>query len=308
MRPHYPTASAIASLGLMTEDQWREERRCGLGGSDIAALFYSEVVQRCGYAPWSTPMEVYDSKVNGIDSFTGNSSTHAGKIFEEPIAQEYARRHPELLVANPLEMVANNAMPWMIANPDRVSLSQDTGALGGVEIKHVRYADRWANGVPLIYEYQVRWYMAVTGWRTWVVFVCIGGFDFEEFTVTWDEEIENEIVTRAQSFWTDHVVTQSPPSLVVPEMQRLRVEPGKVVEVTLDEAEMAERSELELELKWHRKQQRDLEKRRDMIDAAIKLQMGDAPTAIDGDGTKVATWNEHTRNGTPYRKFKVLTK
>lgn len=67
---------------MMNEAEWLEERRKGIGASDIAAVM--------GVSRWKTPYQVYLEKRKEANDFLGNKIMDWGKRMEGPIRQWYS--------------------------------------------------------------------------------------------------------------------------------------------------------------------------------------------------------------------------
>lgn len=65
--------------------------------------------------------------------------------------------------------------------------------------------------IPMYYETQVQWYMAITGAKTAYVAVLIGGQDFRIYKVDRDEDLIQTIIERCADFWLNHVLAGVPP-------------------------------------------------------------------------------------------------
>jgi putative phage-type endonuclease len=65
-------------------DEWLEQRRHGIGGSDAAAAL--------GLSPWKTPLSLYLEKTGDARPFRDNESMLWGRVLEPAIRAEYTRR------------------------------------------------------------------------------------------------------------------------------------------------------------------------------------------------------------------------
>lgn len=190
-------------------DEWREERRRGVGGSDVAAIL--------GLSRYSSPYQVWLDKVEGIhDDISGKPSVEWGNILEPVIADHYAGMHPDTDVIEPDYMLRSKERPWAQASLDRVIRDPELG-WGVLEIKTAgfRRADDWDDGVPVYYQTQVQHYMDVAGVKFADVAVLIGGQDYREYRVMRDEEDAETIRRAVDSFWHDHVEAGLPPDVGV---------------------------------------------------------------------------------------------
>lgn len=92
--------------------------------------------------------------------------------------------------------------------------------------------------IPIYYETQVQWYMAVTGLEAFAVAVLIGGNDFRVYWVERDDELIEGLTARCHAFWVDHVLAKVPPEVTVAEdvKKLFPNDNGDMREATNDEA------------------------------------------------------------------------
>ena len=77
---------------LETTEQFENERKCGIGGSDIAAVM--------GLSKWKTPLDVYNEKKGIVTpQFTDEVRRRmsVGLALEEVIRNEVVKKNPFLL-------------------------------------------------------------------------------------------------------------------------------------------------------------------------------------------------------------------
>lgn len=191
-------------------DQFHEERRTGIGGSDAAAL--------CGKSPWATSADVYASKLGLVVPTPPNRLQEAGLRLEPVLASWYADQKG-VKVVEPTEMLRHPDHPFMIAHVDRFIKNGSPDPLGILELKttDVRFAYLWGeeqtDHVPDIYNIQVQHYMAVTGLQWCDIAVLIGGNDFRIYTVKRSDELIEALIQIEGDFWRDHVEAQVPPEI-----------------------------------------------------------------------------------------------
>jgi putative phage-type endonuclease len=78
----------LTSTDGMSEQEWLELRRKGLGGSDVATAM--------GLSPWKSPMQLYLEKTGEIDPEPLTSEVvYWGTVLESVIANRFAELHPE---------------------------------------------------------------------------------------------------------------------------------------------------------------------------------------------------------------------
>lgn len=188
--------------------QWLEKRREGIGGSDAAAIL--------SLSKYATPLSVWLEKTGQVEpeDISDKPPVYWGKVLEDVVAKEYAKRHPEMKVRRLNAMLFSIEHPFMFASVDRV-LTDAQGRKGILEIKT---ADKgltkdWEEGIPLYYLPQPIHYLAVTGYEFYSVAVLIGGNNYKEFTYERDESDIETLVKAEKDFW-NLVETNTMPDIV----------------------------------------------------------------------------------------------
>lgn len=190
-----------------SDEVWREERRKGIGGSDVAAIM--------GLSSFSTPYQVYLDKAEGIsDDISGKPAVVWGNILEPVVGEYYMDLHTDRHVRRVNAMARSIARPWAQASLDYEVCDPELG-WGVLEIKTagLRRADDWADGVPLYYQTQTAHYLSVTGRPFADVAVLIGGQDYREYRLMRDEEDVRTVSEAVDAFWRDHVEARVPPDV-----------------------------------------------------------------------------------------------
>ena len=152
----------------MTRDQWLDARRCGIGGSDAAAIL--------GLNPYSSPLSVWADKTGAPSpepEGVRNESIWLGNVLEDHVARRYAQESG-LKIIHCNQMLQSAEHPFMLANIDR----RVKGKRIGVEIKTTSALSRtdFAGGeIHPWYYCQCMHYLAVTGWEKWILVVLVVG-------------------------------------------------------------------------------------------------------------------------------------
>ena len=210
-RKRYEPLVLVETADLSEED-WLDYRRRGIGGSDVSAIF--------GTSPFRTARDLYYDKLNiaSVEDDEGNWVAMEMGHLLEPLVAKIFERKTGYRVYQIKKMFQHPQYPWMLADVDYfVELPDGTTAI--LEIKTTNYNARdnwWMNGketVPVYYESQGRHYMAVTDLDR-CFFCCLYGNNEEEVIireVKRDFEYEAEMVFLEQYFWENHVLTRTPP-------------------------------------------------------------------------------------------------
>ncbi len=171
--------------------QWLEERRKGLGGTDIAAIL--------GLSPWKSALQVYQEKRGELAHWEGNAATDWGKRMEPAIRQWYSDSTGRA-VRVPEGILFSAEHPFMLASLDGFT---DDGRI--VEIKTARSGRDWGepgtSEIPEHYCLQVHHYMIVTGFEVADVVVSIGGGSPVLYEVPADPELHEMIIQAETEFW-----------------------------------------------------------------------------------------------------------
>lgn len=177
-RKRYEPLVLVETADLSEED-WLDYRRRGIGGSDVSAIF--------GTSPFRTARDLYYDKLNiaSVEDDEGNWVAMEMGHLLEPLVAKIFERKTGYRVYQIKKMFQHPQYPWMLADVDYfVELPDGTTAI--LEIKTTNYNARdnwWMNGketVPVYYESQGRHYMAVTDLDR-CFFCCLyGGYDFRQ--------------------------------------------------------------------------------------------------------------------------------
>jgi putative phage-type endonuclease len=175
----------------MDQAQWLDERRKGIGGSDVAAIL--------GLSPFKTAYQVYQEKRKEIADWEGNETTDWGKRMEPAIRQWYSDQTGRA-VRLPDKIMYHQKYPFMLA-----SLDGFTDDRRIVEIKTTRSSKGWGepgtNEIPDYYAVQVHHYMIVTGFEVADVPVSIAGGSPALYEVEADKELSDMIIEAEAAFW-----------------------------------------------------------------------------------------------------------
>lgn len=195
-------------IGLTSEE--KERRRATLGSSEIAAVV--------GCNPYATSHTVYMSKVHGID-FEGNEATLLGNLLEPAIFGIYSDRYGRLLKRGAYTL---GPEPWMSCTPDAIDITEgDTPDAPLVEAKLVGLRSIWMWGpgntdeatsdqVPMHYLVQAHWQRIIRR-APYVDIAALLGTEFRSYRIHPNARLEEMLVEKCRTFWTDHVVTKTPP-------------------------------------------------------------------------------------------------
>lgn len=170
------TAATLLGTFEPGTDEWAAARADGLGGSEIAAVM--------GLSPFESPFSLWHRKAGLAVPVADNDQMYWGRLLEEPISGEFARRHPEHRMRRSGTW-RNRHRPYQIATPDRLL---DDGEL--LEAKTARLDDGWGDEgtdeIPVYYRAQCLWYLDALEAKRCHLAVLIAGSEYREYVVTYD--------------------------------------------------------------------------------------------------------------------------
>lgn len=306
-RPAYQPLVLVDTAGL-SEEQWLDYRRKGIGGSDAAAVL--------GISPFRTGRDLYYDKLNIVSPEEAASNWVAkkmGHLLEELVAEIFQAKTGFRFY--PIrKMFQHPEHPFMLADVD-FFLELPDGTTAILECKTTNYnaKEKWwykgAEVVPVYYEVQGRHYMAVTN-IDHVYFCCLYGNNEDEAIIrhiTRDPLYESELVALEKDFWVNHVLAQVPPPYtedgdLIEQSLRRRFGPADedaptVVLNTGLTANLMRYLELQADKKVVDAQSKTIEKQMKRLRAFIIEEMGQSCTAVcehDGIGYTV-TYNPSRR-------------
>lgn len=196
-------------------NEWHDARRSTVNGSEIAAVM--------GISPYESPFSLWHRKSGGLGEVEQNDVMLWGNLLEDVIIGEFRRRHPELYVADGGGLWRHPERPWQGGSPDgRVWRDRDHPWPEDerqpdelVEIKTARFDDGWGDPgtdvIPVHYRAQVLWYLDVFGLSRCHVAVLIGGSDYREYLVEFDEDEVAPMRAAADQFLATIQAGQQPP-------------------------------------------------------------------------------------------------
>lgn len=171
----------ITKIKTTTHEEWLEERKKSLGGSDVGAVL--------GMSEYASPYTVWAEKSGKLPAFEGNEWTRLGNDLEGYVAQRFCEVSG-LKVVNDNSTWRNDKYPHLHANIDR----RVVGMKAGVECKLTSEfnAKKYKNGeFPDRFYCQCVEYLAVTELDRWFLAVLIYGKGIKIYQMT---RIPNDVV------------------------------------------------------------------------------------------------------------------
>jgi len=186
----------------MTYEEWKQQRRNGIGGSDAAAAI--------GLNRWKSRLKLYLEKIGELEDNVDSEATYWGRILEGVLAEEFTRRTGKA-VRRVNAILIHPEFEWMIANIDRKVVGENA-------ILEVKTTAAWNNKewehdeIPQEYIIQAQHYMAVTGADLTYFAVLVGGQKLLIKKFVRDDELIEMIIREEQKFW-QMVENRTPPEL-----------------------------------------------------------------------------------------------
>lgn len=191
---------AINKSGISYEE-WINERKKGLGGSDASVVL--------GLNRWKSRMALFLEKTGQITPPPAGERAYWGTVLEDIVAQEFTKRTGKKVRRRNF-IFQDEEYPFLIANIDRKIVGENAG----LECKTTAEynADDWKdNSIPDVYFCQCQHYCRVMGWDGAYIAVLVGLKDFKWKYIPRDDEFISLMVDREVDFWVNHVEKNIPP-------------------------------------------------------------------------------------------------
>ena len=204
-------SAAYGDSQKLSNEDWKADRRKGIGGSDVSALM--------GDSPFMTNWDLFLDKTGlGKRDMGSNWFRLSYGHATEPVTAELFAREFQAIIINETGMFQHPQLPFMKANLDRLAILPND-ELVILEIKSTNAFGKtaWENGAPVYYEWQGRHYLAVingilraAGFPeiSKVYYGAIYGNSEDEVLyrkVATDTAIEEAMIEVEKDFWENHV-------------------------------------------------------------------------------------------------------
>ena len=211
------------SMNKRTREQWLEERKTGIGGSDASAIV--------GLNPYSDNIKLWEIKTKRAEQEDISDKPYVkyGVAMEDNLRQSFAIKHPEFEVVHEENTIIRHPKyPFLFASLDGILINKETGEKGVLEIKtseilRSMQKEKWNDRVPDNYFIQVLHYLNVTGFSFAYLFAELTYSEDLQMTKTFKfdrnnlaEDIEY-LQEKEIEFWK-YVESDKRPPLVLPNM------------------------------------------------------------------------------------------
>ncbi len=205
-----------------TREEWLDQRRSGIGGSDAAAI--------CGQDDFGrTAATVYDDKLGLVPDTPPTPAMERGRHLEAVAATLYSEKTGRKIRRQPMRRHREHT--FMIGNIDRQIVSDEKG-VGLLELKCPglrNFAKMKAHGLPKGYILQGAHYLEVFDYD-WMSFGLFNAENWSliHFDIERDRELGQFLVEHEGTFWRA-VENRERPSEVAPDLPDLPEVSGEVV-------------------------------------------------------------------------------
>lgn len=213
------------STNKLTRQEWLEERKKGIGGSDAAVVL--------GKSKWKTNVELWEEKTGrrNAPDISNKPCVRYGIEAEEHIRQMFSLNYPEYEVKHKENTIIKHPKyPFLFASLDGILVNKETGEMGILEVKTTEILrsmqnENWKDeNIPDAYYCQVLHYLNVTGF-SFVKLVAelkySQDYQIRKTYTILREEVEEELKYLEQEeikFWNDYVVKDIRPPLDLPQI------------------------------------------------------------------------------------------
>lgn len=266
----------------MITKQQQEERRLGIGGSDMPIIM--------GLSSWKTPYQLYLEKVGIVES-TQDELQYWGNQLEGIVRDEFAKRH-NVLVETP-ETITHPFYTFLRGNID--GFIPDYNAVLEVKCSSSYMSNQWGEDgsdvIPMQYLVQVAHYCAITNADKAYIAVLIGGNDYREYTYHRDAQIEEQVISAAKDFW--YCIQNKIPPAATKQIDLKLMYPKHAPEkVKTIAPEVGQQLTILSETRFKIKQLSEVE---EQYKFNIMQFMEDAECLVNEDGQPIVTWKANKR-------------
>lgn len=208
----------------MTKEQWLEERKKGIGGSDAAVIVNK--------SPYKNTIRLWEEKIGlkEVEDISDKPYVHYGTNMEPILRESFKVKNPQYEVTHEeYSIIRHPKYPFLFASLDGQLIDKETGELGILEIKTTNFhaskqKEKWKDGIPDHYYCQVLHYMNVTGATFARLFAELTYNSDYQVTKTYEINANDEVTKASMKkllekeveFWNNYVVTKKQPPLLLP--------------------------------------------------------------------------------------------
>lgn len=268
----------------MITDAQREERKLGIGGSDMPIIL--------GLSSYKTPYQLYLEKIGEADNDSEETELqYWGNQLEGIVRDEFAKRN-NVVVETP-DTVVHPFNDFLRGNVDGYIPAWN--AVLEVKCSSGFMANQWGEDgsdvIPMPYLVQVAHYCSVLNADCAYIAVLIGGNNYREFKYTRDLALENKIIDAAKAFW-ECVQTRTPPEPINQIDLKLMYPKHDPEKTKTIDSEVAEQLTTLADTRFKIKALSEIE---DKYKFNIMQFMKDAECLTDESGKPIVSWKANKR-------------
>lgn len=268
----------------MLTDKQVEDRRLGIGGSDVSIIF--------GLSEYKTPYELYLEKAGLKESvFKMTEPQYWGHKLEPVIREEFALRN-NVSVQTP-DTLIHNKYPFLRANID--GFINDWNSVLEIKCSNVQKAKEWGEDgsdiIPLAYLLQVAHYCLVTNADAAHIAVLIGGNDYREYKYIRDLPLEVKVIDASLAFWNSVQSCHPPKAMTEEDLKLIYPDHKPLKTITVDDKLYP----VVLGISETKKKIKELTNIEDEYRFQIMQYMQDSECLVDYEGKPLVTWKSNRR-------------
>ncbi|MFV0627010.1 MAG: lambda-exonuclease family protein [Alphaproteobacteria bacterium] len=211
----------------VTREQWLEERKKGIGGSDAAAIV--------GCNPYMTNVQLWEIKTGRKEQadISNKDCVQYGVKAENPLRELFKLDYPEYeVVEKGFDIIRHPRFDFLSASLDGELTEKSTGRKGILEIKTTNILqsmqlEKWNDRIPQNYYCQILHYLGVTGYDFAILKAQLKSIYDGQIRITQRhyffkrENIQDDIEFLQKEeikFWQQYVAKDIKPNLVLPQI------------------------------------------------------------------------------------------
>lgn len=274
-------------MATQTREEWLQERKSGIGGSDAAAIL--------GLSPWSTPVMVWLDKTNRALPKEETEAMRIGTELEDFVARRYTqetgrevRRFNKMIHRGCL---LGNFDRLVVPEGEKVASYMDEVRTDTV-LECKTSSREWDGEVPPQYFCQVMHYLGLEPrlQHADVAVLFLGRKHFEIMRVERDDEVITTMQQQLTAWWDEYILGDKRPEPTSEADCKLlwaRSNPGKSITTS---NEIAEKLAAYNALKTDEKNAKESAEK---IKSDICAFMGDSEVLTDASGKPILTWKSN---------------
>jgi len=253
---------------MLTREQ-KLERKNGIGGSDVAAIF--------GESPYNSAATIWDEKISPEVTEDEKDPAHyqnIGGLLEPAISGIYAQKY-NVSVERPEKMFKHPKYDFMTANIDYLITNRNAA----LECKNVGQYSKIGNvdenNFPIPYLLQCAHYRIVLDLDYIDIAYLIGGNQFKCLRYVKNLELEQQIIEKEHIFW-EHVKTKKhPPLMELEDLKLKEINAGAIIEGSAFAKERVE------ELSLIKAQLKELKIQHDNLNLLLAQELNENSSMVD---------------------------